>query len=111
MENKIITKEEYLQAVQIVEIYHDQVSKKISLVKSFTKYSMSQFLKEYDHRITKRLGNALYNYLRENQEYREICISKFHSYFLKKQRDVGKLTLEEFDKIRLEVIQEKNIIL
>lgn len=111
MENKIITKEEYLQAVEIVEMYHKQVANQIIIVNSFFKFSMSQFLIEYNYLMSKTLRKELYNFFEENPEYKETCISNFNTRWLSRGWGDIRIFLHEFNDLKDRAIKDKNLII
>lgn len=90
----MITKEEYIKALEIVEAFHSQLN--LSINRSL-KTSILEWEKLDDCSI--RLRNVLYN-IRQGNDYNEENIEDIKIKKMRRLRNCGRKTLNEFINLR-----------
>ena len=99
----MISREEYLKALEIIDLYHRQSTQKV--VKGIKDLTISEFLKRYREQIPARVFNVLSQieyYRKENHVYSYTdfsdcdCIGNITKRHFFLMRNAGKKTYEEF---------------
>jgi hypothetical protein len=90
----MITREQYLEALDIVETYHQQL-RQYSVGRSLTTIT------EWDKfdRCSRRLQNILYN-IKQGIGYKEEFIENIQIHKMRKLRYCGRKTMDEFIELR-----------
>jgi hypothetical protein len=99
----MITRQQYNDALNLVEEYHLQIKNEIKILDSVNKTEMILWLAENESKMSLRLKNILritieQNYTEHTFIYKYVEIITEHNFM--RIRTAGKLTWEEFTKLR-----------
>ncbi len=100
-----ISKEVYLNALEIVETYHKQILYESNIVKQFLKLDikLSYFLENYNH-IPRKISNILHKYINLYGDTTLESVARSH--FLR-LRNAGKMSWNKFINLKTEYLRER----
>jgi len=108
-----ITKEEYIQAVNIIERYHKQISERLKQItevkENFENYPVSLFLDEHREQMSARTWNAFSTFIEHYPKYGNVDLIRFNFLILQNSRALGTKGIRELEEIRLNVIRDREL--
>jgi 3'-phosphoadenosine 5'-phosphosulfate sulfotransferase len=104
----MITKEEYVAAIAVIEAYHEQLKATVSMIRNYTEATVSDFIENAD--ISTRLRNAIARSIANRDNDTPILLEELKESDLAIVPNIGRGTVKEFVEKRDSYLRERGTI-